>query len=100
MAFYVWVHLWDYSRHSYCRNMDKIMNKPYRPKYNWNEFDNARSLTDYQKLRIKIRFKRESRNMMQKIINESVSAKKVRRSVLNAHNDPNNTFKLDLGGEG
>ena len=55
MAFYVWVHLWDYSRHSYCRNMDKIMNKPYRPKYNWDEFDNTCSLTDYQKLRIKVR---------------------------------------------
>ena len=76
------------------------MNKPYRPKYNWNEFDNACNLTDYQKLRIKIRFKRESRKMMQKIINESVSAKRGRRSELNAHNDPNNPFKLDIGGEG
>ena len=100
MAFYVWVHLWDYSRHGYCRNVDKIMNKPYRPKYYWNEFNNARSLTDYQKLRIKIRFKRESRNMLQEIINESVSAKKGRRSELNAHNDPDNPFKLDIGGEG
>ena len=76
------------------------MNKQYRPKYNWDEFDNTRSLTDYQKLRIKIRFKRESRKMMQKIINESVSAKRGRRSELNAHNDPNNPFKLDIGGEG
>ena len=100
MAFYSRVHLWDYYRYGYYRNMDKIMNKPYRPKYNWNEFDNACSLTDYQKLRIKIRFKRESKNMMQKIINESVSAKKGRRSELNAHNDPNNPFKLDIGGEG
>ena len=76
------------------------MNKPYRPKYNWDEFDNTRSLTDYQKLRIKIRFKRESRKMMQKIINESVSAKRGRRSELDAHNDPNNPFKLDIGGQG
>jgi Tfp pilus assembly pilus retraction ATPase PilT len=100
MAFYNGIPLWDYYRHSYCRNMDKIMNKPYRPKYNWNEFDNTLSLTDYQKLRIKVRFKRESKNMMQRIINESVSAKKNRRSELNAHNDPNNPFKLDIGGEG
>ena len=76
------------------------MNKQYRPKYNWDEFDNTRSLTDYQKLRIKIRFKRESRKMMQKIINESISAKKGRRSELDAHNDPNNPFSLDIGGQG
>jgi hypothetical protein len=92
--------LWDYYRHSYYRNVGKIMNKPYRPKYNWNEFDNTRSLTHYQKLRIKIRFKRESKNMLQEIINESVLAKKSRRSELNAHNDPDNPFKLDIGGEG
>jgi len=76
------------------------MNKQYRPKYNWDEFDNTRSLTDYQKLRIKIRFKRESRKMMQKIINESVSAKRGRRSELDAHNDPNNPYSLDIGGQG
>ena len=76
------------------------MNTPYRPKYNWDEFDNTRSLTDYQKLRIKIRFKRESRKMMQKIINESVSAKRGRRSELDAHNDPNNPYSLDIGGQG
>jgi hypothetical protein len=76
------------------------MNKQYRPKYNWDEFDNTRSLTEYQKLRIKIRFKRESRKMMQKIINESVSAKRGRRSELDAHNDPNNPYDLDIGGQG
>ena len=100
MAFYIWVYLWGYSGHGYCRNVGKIMNKPYRPKYNWNEFDNTRSLTHYQKLRIKIRFKRESKNILQEIINESVSAKRGRRSELNAHNDPNNPFKLDIGGQG
>ena len=100
MAFYSRVPLWDYYRYSYCRNMDKIMNKPYRPKYSWNEFDNTCSLTDYQKLRIKVRFKRESKNMLQEIINESISAKKGRRSELDAHNDPSNPFKLDIGGEG
>ena len=100
MAFYIWVYLWDYSRNNYCKNMGKIMNKPYRPKYNWNEFDNARRLTDYQKLRIKIRFKRESKKMLQEIINESVSAKRGRRSELDAHNDPDNPFKLDIGGQG
>ena len=100
MAFYIWVCLWSHSRHDYCRNMGKIMNKPYRPKYNWNEFDNARRLTDYQKLRIKIRFKRESKKMLQEIINESVSAKRGRRSELDAHNDPDNPFNLDIGGQG
>ena len=76
------------------------MNRPYRPKYHWSEFDNTCKLTDYQKLQIKIRFKRESRKMMQKIINESVSAKRGRRSELDAHNDPNNPFSLDIGGQG
>jgi len=100
MAIYSRVCLWGYSRHSHCRNVDKIMSNLYRPKYYWNEFDNTVSLTDYQKLRIRIRFKRESKNMLQEIINESVSAKQNRRSELNAHNDPNNPFKLDIGGEG
>ena len=76
------------------------MNRPYRPKYYWDDFDNARSLTDYQKLRIKIRFKKESKNILQEIINESVSAKRGRRSELDAHNDPNNPFSLDIGGQG
>ena len=44
------------------------MNKPYRPKYYWNEFNNT--------------------------------SKKSRRLELNAHNDPDNPFKLDIGGEG
>jgi len=100
MAIYSRVCLWGYSRHSHCRNVDKIMSNLYRPKYYWNEFDNTVSLTDYQKLQIRIRFKRESKNMLQEIINESVYAKQNRRSELNAHNDPNNPFKLDIGGEG
>jgi hypothetical protein len=76
------------------------MNEPYRPKYYWDEFDRTCSLTHYQKLRIKIRFKRESKIMLQEIIDESVSAKKCRRAELEAHNDPNNPFKLDIGGQG
>ena len=76
------------------------MNESYRPKYYWGEFDSTCSLTHYQKLRIKIRFKRESKIILQEIINESVSAKKGRRSELDAHNDPDNPFKLDIGGQG
>ena len=100
MDFYIWIHLWYYSRNNYCKNVGKIMNKPYRPKYYWNEFNNTSSLTHYQKLRIKIRFKRESKKILQEIINDSVSDKKSRRLELNAHNDPDNPFKLDIGGEG
>jgi hypothetical protein len=100
MAFYIWFYLWDYSRNNYCKNVGKIMNKPYRPKYHWNEFDNASSLTDYQKLRIKVRFKRESKSILQEIINESIAAKKNRRLELDAHNDPDDPFNLDIGGEG
>jgi hypothetical protein len=76
------------------------MNKPYRPKYHWDEFDNTRSLTEYQKLQVKVRFKRESKTILQEIINESVLAKKSRRSELDAHNDPDNPFNLDIGGQG
>jgi len=74
--------------------------KPYRPKYYWDEFDNTFNLTHYQQLRIKIRFKKESKKILQEIINESVLAKKSRRSELNAHNDPDNPFNLDIGGQG
>ena len=42
----------------------------------------------------------EITKFLQKIINESVSYKRGRRSELDAHNDPDNPFKLDIGGEG
>ena len=76
------------------------MSKPFKTKYDWDDFDNTYSLTDFQKYRIKRQFKRESRNIIQKIINDSITEKKSRRSELNAHNDPSNPFRLDIGGEG
>ena len=39
-------------------------------------------------------------NLIDLSITESVSAKKGRRAELDAHNDPDNPFKLDIGGQG
>jgi hypothetical protein len=73
--------------------------KPFSVKYDWDEFDNTWELSAFQKHRIKINFQKEIVGVIQDIINESVKDKKHRRSELNAHNDPENPFKLELGGE-
>jgi len=100
MDFYIWDYLWGYSRHSYCRNVDKIMSRQFFMAYHWHDFNNTEELTSFQKYRIKTRCKMALKEIVQEVIDESVSAKKGRRSELNAHNDPNNPFKLDIGGEG
>ena len=76
------------------------MVKPFYMKYGWEDFDNTWGLNDFQKYRIKRRYKEEIKGVIQDIIDESVQAKKIRRSELNSHTDPNDPFKLDLGGEG
>ena len=77
-----------------------MSNKPFSIKYDWDDFDDTWKLTDFQKHRIRSRFKREVEETIQGIIDESISDKRKRRSELNAHNDPNNPYRLDLGGEG
>ena len=76
------------------------MKKPFSAGYDWDDFDNTRNLTDFQKYRIKRRYKKEVKGVIQDIINESIQDRKSRRSELNAHSDPNDPYKLDLGGEG
>ena len=73
---------------------------PFSARYGWQDLDHVRGLTTFQRRRIKTRFKKELKFFIQKIINESVKDRTERRSELNAHNDPNNPFKLDIGGEG
>ena len=68
--------------------------------YSWDDFDNSWELTDFQKYQVKKRYSNEVEATIQKIINECVKDKSKRRSELNAHNDPDNPFKLELGGEG
>ena len=100
MAFYSRVHLWDYYRDGYCRNMGKIMSKQFFVAYHWHDFNNTEELTSFQKYRIKTRCKMALKEIVQEVIDESIKAKKSRRSELKAHSDPNNPFKLDIGGEG
>ena len=76
------------------------MKKPFIAKYDWDDFDNTWNLSDFQKYRIKRRYRKEIEGVIQDIIDESVQAKKVRRSELNSHTDPDDPFKLDIGGEG
>lgn len=77
-----------------------MSNKPFSIKYDWDDFDDTWKLTDFQKYRIRSRFKREVEETIQGIIDESISDKRKRRAELNSHNDPKDPFNLDLGGEG
>jgi hypothetical protein len=74
--------------------------KPFTTKYDWNDFDNTFDLSEFQKYRIKTRYKKEITGFIQDIVDDSVKEKGRRRSELNAHNDPKNPFNLELGGEG
>jgi len=76
------------------------MNKPFSIRFGWKEFDNTSKLTSFQKYRIKIRCKKAIKDTIQKIINQSIEDRGERRKDLNAHQDPNNPFTLDIGGEG
>tara|TARA_R110002020_G_scaffold103752_3_gene243093 strand:- start:10626 stop:10856 length:231 start_codon:yes stop_codon:yes gene_type:complete len=76
------------------------MGRTFTNKYNWDDFDNTWGLSAFQKYRIRKHFKQEAKVIMQNLINESVNDKQRRRTDLNAHIDPDDPFKLDLGGEG
>ena len=76
------------------------MNKPFSIKYDWEDFDNTSRLTSFQKYRIKTRCKKAIEDTIQKVINESHKDRSDRREELNAHQDPEHPFRLDLGGEG
>ena len=76
------------------------MNKPFRIKYDWGDFDDTSRLTSYQKYKIKKRYKKEIKFAIQKVINDSISDREKRREELDEHKDPDNPFRLDFGGEG
>tara|TARA_R110000824_G_scaffold11136_1_gene48398 strand:- start:271 stop:501 length:231 start_codon:yes stop_codon:yes gene_type:complete len=76
------------------------MNKPFSIKYNWKDFANTSDLTSYQKQMIKTRYKQVVEEAIQRTINQSVKDRTDRRKELEAHSDPEEPFKLDIGGEG
>ena len=76
------------------------MDKPFRIKYDWGDFDDTSRLTSYQKHRIKSRYKEEIKSAIQRVIHDSISARENRREELKWNEDPNNPFRLDFGGEG
>ena len=76
------------------------MGRPFITKYSWEDFDNTWGLSEFQKHRIKRIWNRESKGFIQDIINESVRERRMRRTDLNAHIDPDDPFRLDIGGEG
>jgi len=80
-----------------------MKNKPFQVSYGWNDFDNHDKLSSYQKHQIKKRFKdivSNTRDAIQKTINRAIGDSVARREELEAHRDPQDPFKLDLGGEG
>ena len=76
------------------------MSSPFLIKYNWKDFDNTSKLTSYQKHRIKTRYKQAVKEAIQRTIDQSVADRAERRGELDAHSDPEQQFKLDIGGEG
>ena len=76
------------------------MNKPFSINYNWKDFDNTSKLTPYQKHRIKKRYEEAVKDAIQQTINQSVKDLADRREELEAHKNPEESFKLDIGGEG
>ena len=76
------------------------MNLPFLVSYGWKDFDNTSKLTPYQKHRIKKRYTEIVREAIQETINESVGDRSERRQELEAHTNPKDPFKLDIGGEG
>ena len=74
--------------------------KPFSTKFDWGEFHNSWKLTDFQKYRIKRRYRKEVKDTIQHLIDQSINDKDHRRDELNSHNDPTDPFRLDLGGEG
>ena len=76
------------------------MNKPFSINYNWKDFDNTSKLTSYQKHRIKKRYGEAVKDAIQQTINQSVKDRTDRREELEAHKNPEESFKLDIGGEG
>ena len=76
------------------------MSRPFTIKYNWNDFDNTSKLTSYQKHRIRKRYEQAVKDAIQKTINQSVEDRAERRDELEAHSNPEEPFRLDIGGEG
>ena len=76
------------------------MSSPFSIKYNWKDFDNTSDLTSFQKHRIKRNYRNEVKKVIQELINQSVKDRYERREELNAHQDPEEQFRLDIGGEG
>ena len=76
------------------------MNRPFSVKFNWDDFDNTSKLTSYQKHKIRKGYMGAVRDAIQQTINQSVEDRASRRDELEAHKDPKQSFKLDIGGEG
>tara|TARA_B100000809_G_C14914602_1_gene451126 strand:- start:341 stop:571 length:231 start_codon:yes stop_codon:yes gene_type:complete len=76
------------------------MSRPFSVKFNWDDFDNTSKLTSYQKHRIRKRYMIAVKDAIQQTIDQSVEDRANRRDDLEAHQDPEQAFKLDIGGEG
>ena len=76
------------------------MSRPFSIKFDWDDFENTSKLTSYQKHGIKKRYTEAVRGSIQDIINQSVKDRAERREELDAHSDPEQSFRLDIGGEG
>ena len=74
--------------------------KPFSIKYDWSDFTDNKILTSYQKHKIKKEYISVVKNAIQRIIDQSIEDRADRREELNSHQDPEQDFRLDIGGEG
>jgi len=63
-------------------------------------FNNYNKLTPYQRHWLTERYETIVRDAIQHAINEMIKERKFRREELEAHRNPDDPFKLDIGGEG
>ena len=77
-----------------------MRNKPFSLSYDWRDFNNYKKLTSYQKHKIKKEYALVVEGIIQDIINQSIEDRADRREELNSHQNPNDHFRLDIGGEG
>ena len=74
--------------------------KPFSINYDWLDFRSCKQLTSYQKHKIKKEYIAVVKDVIQKIIDQSIKDRAHRREELEEHDDPDSPFRLDIGGEG
>jgi 23S rRNA-/tRNA-specific pseudouridylate synthase len=77
-----------------------MKDKPFSLSYDWKDFKYYKKLTPYQKHKIKKEYIAVVEGAIQSVINQSIKDRNERREELESHRNPDDHFRLDIGGEG